>query len=306
MVWLTWRQHRIEALVAGLLFIFLIVLLIVTGFNINTAARYMDAERFQQQFVLSLINPLVLCWSSLPLLVGVFIGAPLVAREVEQGTHRLIWTQGITRVRWMTGKLSLLMGVIALMFLILTAFLSWWSYPVDATIGPWWMYDIQGTVLVSYALFAFALGTAIGALVCKVVPAMALTIPGFVLFRLAVLALRPYFLPQMSYTWDPRQNDPRAGLGDWDVTSGWIDHQGQRVSSDYLNQLCPPLNPGKDKIRAFQIMVQCWHDHGILNFATYHPTSQFWLSQVIETAIFLALSTALVILSIWWVKHRIN
>ena len=36
----------------------------------------------------------------LPVLVGLFWGAPLVAREVEHGTHRLVWTQGVSRRRW--------------------------------------------------------------------------------------------------------------------------------------------------------------------------------------------------------------
>ena len=33
----------------------------------------------------------------LPVLVGLFWGAPLVAREVEHGTHRFVWTQGVGR-----------------------------------------------------------------------------------------------------------------------------------------------------------------------------------------------------------------
>src|SRR6185369_14593823 len=42
-----------------------------------------------------------------PVLVGVFFGAPLVAREVEQGTHRLVWTQGVTRLQWALAKFGL-------------------------------------------------------------------------------------------------------------------------------------------------------------------------------------------------------
>ena len=32
----------------------------------------------------------------LPALAGLFIGAPLLARELEHGTHRLAWTQSLT------------------------------------------------------------------------------------------------------------------------------------------------------------------------------------------------------------------
>ena len=37
----------------------------------------------------------------LPLAVGVFWGAPLLAREVEQGTIRLVFTQSVSRRRWL-------------------------------------------------------------------------------------------------------------------------------------------------------------------------------------------------------------
>jgi hypothetical protein len=50
----------------------------------------------------------------LPALVGLFWGAPLVARELEHGTHRLVWTQGVTRLRWATVKLGLVGGGVVL------------------------------------------------------------------------------------------------------------------------------------------------------------------------------------------------
>ena len=43
----------------------------------------------------------------LPALIGLFWGAPLIARELEAGTHRLVWNQSITRTRWLAVKLGL-------------------------------------------------------------------------------------------------------------------------------------------------------------------------------------------------------
>jgi len=37
---------------------------------------------------------------AVPGLIGIFWGAPLVARELETGTYRLAWTQSVTRKRW--------------------------------------------------------------------------------------------------------------------------------------------------------------------------------------------------------------
>jgi len=34
---------------------------------------------------------------AVPLLIGMFWGAPLISREFEAGTFRLAWTQGVTR-----------------------------------------------------------------------------------------------------------------------------------------------------------------------------------------------------------------
>src|ERR687884_617852 len=41
-----------------------------------------------------------------PGLIGLLFAAPLV-HQLEQGTHRLDWTQSITRGRWIAGKLGL-------------------------------------------------------------------------------------------------------------------------------------------------------------------------------------------------------
>ena len=41
-----------------------------------------------------------------PAVVGVFWGAPMVARELEAGTYRLVWNQSITRTRWLVAKLG--------------------------------------------------------------------------------------------------------------------------------------------------------------------------------------------------------
>jgi len=39
-----------------------------------------------------------------PALLGIFWGAPLIARELETGTCRLAWNQSVTRTRWLTVK----------------------------------------------------------------------------------------------------------------------------------------------------------------------------------------------------------
>ena len=43
-----------------------------------------------------------------------FLGAPLLSREYEQGTFRFAWTQGTGRIRWCAMKLNVLGGLIVL------------------------------------------------------------------------------------------------------------------------------------------------------------------------------------------------
>ena len=42
------------------------------------------------------------------MLLAMFAGPPVVARELENRTFRYAWTQGIGRVRWTVAKLALL------------------------------------------------------------------------------------------------------------------------------------------------------------------------------------------------------
>src|SRR6266540_2110085 len=129
MIWLTWRQHRKQLLFTVLGLAVLAALMVPTGRQMHRA--YVDtgladclhklgrselipvessACRPQlQQFNNKYENFAFLgaLFVFLPLLVGMFFGGPLVAREVEHGTHRLVWTQGVSRLRWAIVKFGL-------------------------------------------------------------------------------------------------------------------------------------------------------------------------------------------------------
>ena len=112
MIWLTWRQYRIEilGLVAGLLLV--AAILLVTGANITSHARsivniscasikcqnanqalhaYIQGEdqggAFGSSLFYSLFQYVLL---ALPAIIDMFFGAQIVARELEQGTYCLI------------------------------------------------------------------------------------------------------------------------------------------------------------------------------------------------------------------------
>ena len=163
----------------------------------------------------------------LPMLVGIFWGAPLVAREIEHGTHRLVWTQGTSRLRWAATKFGLVSIAVLAMTAVFVAMLNWWISPVMQTSGQRFDYiffDTHGIVVVGYAMFALALGIFAGAVTGRLLPAMATAVVGFVATRLVVtLAARDHYLPTETL----RINVAGEALGDsyqqWNLLHGdWI------------------------------------------------------------------------------------
>ena len=137
---------------------------------------------------------------AVPAVIGVFWGAPLVARELDAGTHRLVWCQSVTRTRWLTTKLGLI-GLAAVAGTgALSLALTWWSGPIDDAIAAGQtasgavgtprmvpvMFASRGIVPIGYAAFALTLGVATGLLVRRTVPAMAVTLAVFVAVQIAV------------------------------------------------------------------------------------------------------------------------
>jgi ABC-2 family transporter protein len=204
MIWLTWRQSRAQvASVAGAVAA-LLAFLAISGTGLPTFD-----DTYLQQLVVDDFAKAIFFLASfgvlfLPAIVGTFWGAPLVARELEAGTHRLAWNQSVTRTRWLAMKA----GVIALVAVVTTAVLSlglsWWCGSLDKAINAGQTYDgplrvgriappmfeARGIAPIGYTLFALALGVAAGLVVRRVVPAMAITLALFV----AVQILMPVFV----------------------------------------------------------------------------------------------------------------
>jgi hypothetical protein len=233
MIWLVWRQHRQQALFALLALAALAGFLVPTGLQLHhefqrsglatclPAAASVElvqadpgldrvpdpvqacqerarqfAGRYGPRGIVG-----VLLWF-LPLFAGMFWGAPLVAREVEHGTHRLVWTQGVSRLRWALAKFGLVGGGVVLAAACYGLLVTWWRAPLDQTTGntsgrfAYSLIDLEGLVPIGYALFAVALGVFAGALTRKTQTAMTVTLVGFFATRLPVeLLARAHYLP---------------------------------------------------------------------------------------------------------------
>ena len=107
MIWLAWRQFRLQAFVAVGLLAAVAIAFAWTGPHIvhvydtvvRTCASRGDCPSVTQSFLGRdhLLRDLSLAAILIPVLVGMFWGAPLIAREMETGSFRLAWTQSVTR-----------------------------------------------------------------------------------------------------------------------------------------------------------------------------------------------------------------
>ena len=116
MAWVTWRQHRIALTGVAALLGALAVYLWLAGLQLHHAYAAATAchpagsvacgdliTNFNDMQRTFWSNGLIL--QVVPALIGAFVGAPVLARELETGTFRYAWTQGFGRWRWTLAKL---------------------------------------------------------------------------------------------------------------------------------------------------------------------------------------------------------
>jgi hypothetical protein len=344
MIWLTWRQFRAAAAMMAAALAALAGVLALTGpgladdYATGIAACVTQTggcSRFVNQFFDDNQNPFLAVTAVvlvLPALIGLFWGAPLIARELEAGTHRLVWNQSITRIRWLAIKLALT-GLAALIAAGLGSLaVTWWSSPIDTAaadnfprMGPL-LFDARGIVPIGYAAFAFALGVTVGMLVRRTLPAMAITLAAFVAIQVAMpLLVRPHLLPPTRATLeidgsnvDGIMRDRDSGLirmtlkaqapndpGAWVLSSHAVDPSGQALEMITLSSSgpCAPSGPPSPEGPS-----ACFAEINRLGYrqqVTYQPSSRFWPFQWYETGIYTALALGLAGFCSWRIRQRL-
>lgn len=311
MIWLTVRQQRLETLIGGALLVLVAGLLLMTGRDMSAtfqhtgaaaclAQRAQDATcqavegAFQSQY--NALDQSVSWLNFLPPVFGILLAAPFVL-EIEQGAYRLIWTQGITRLRWATIKLSLILAGAVTVSLSLSLLMGWWHGPLDQLQGRFGpnSFDFEGIVPIAYTVYAVALGLAIGAVLRRTILAMAVTLIGFLGLRGVLEVLRPHYLPPVVQSAAGAMAVQRS---DWVLDQGLQDRGGHAVRYLDAVRLCGATHgQGLD--------ATCLSRQGIVHTVVYQPASRLGLFQAIEAAIFLGLAAGLLALTIWWVRYRL-
>lgn len=315
MTWLVWRQHRAEALAAMIVVAVLAVAAMPTALHL-----YQVTGQLRQDGCLS-GSPAVGCGSSmnafnaisrtltgilpllnlLPALAGVFIGAPLIAREIESGTWRLVSAQGITQRAWLYRQLAGTVAVTALGAGLLTAVLTWWLAPLEEVNGRFSdsAFDLAGVIPLAWALLAFALGVLAGTVLQRVVPAMAVTLLGYAAIRFPVeFVLRPRYLPAIRLWGVPFTDSQPLPRDAWWLSQGAVAPGGHSVLTgaqfDQLQHSAAiALRAGSSSPSDYLAELNQWlAAHGYTQVFTYQPAGRFWIFQGIEGALCLVLALA--------------
>ena len=303
---LVWRLHRNQAYIAGAALVALGVLLLITGitmargyhaFLASCAAARSCGQAGQLFAGDGAITTLVDATMAVPLLFGLFWGAPLLAREFEDGTHDLAWTQGVTRIRWLNHTILWPLLAAAGWGAALAALVSWWRGPQNAAGAPvrlaTFTFDIQGIVPVAYTVFAVALGIAAGALLRRVLPAMAATFTVFTGLRFLIAEYaRPHYLAPVSRSLPPFSGNA-APHGALVLSNATLGPDGRNYTAGLGFQQVPPACRGYGPQASGQ-QNSCLATHGFHTHILYQPASRFWAFQGIETGLFLVLAAALI------------
>ncbi|MGW4384788.1 ABC transporter permease subunit [Kitasatospora sp. NPDC004531] len=335
MIWLTWRQFRTHLLVAAAALAAAAVYVVVSGLRLRNgfhdlpadcAGLCPDANRLIGHYR----NPywvgsaLVLL---APALIGAFWGAPMIARELETGTYRMVWNQGVRRSRWLAVKLLVTVAAAMLATGLLSLLVSWFTAPLDRLNHDRFqplMFDVRGVVPLGYAAFAVALGACLGLFLRRTVAAMALTLAVFTAVQVLVpLVVREHYRAaahtrislssetlgsarSFGFTGD-RLGADSPMIASFDLPDGWVltgnepqpvrDRTGRALTLG--TQPCPATN-GNPPDRT------CLSQADLSVDVDYQPADRYWPFQWIETAIYLALTAALAALTTWGLHRRLG
>jgi len=330
MTWLTWRQLRTHLLVAAIGLAVLAAYLIWLGFRMRhdyttqvlncvpsdcVSTRHLFNRTYGDQVMLFGFVLL-----ALPGLIGVFWGAPTVARELEAKTDRLVWNQSVTRVRWLAVKLVLGGTAAVAVAGAYSLLLTWSASRYDTFAGDRFAalnFGARNVVPIGYAAFAYVLGVVVGLMVRRTVPAMAIVLAAFAVLQVVVpAAVRSHLMPPLTttvqFTADTMGradgfgiNDTGARLEGFVLPDTWpmqsvstvYNADGSPYTQEQVRE-CMTGSPDKDS--------ECMAKQHLHFSYRYQPSSRYWPFQWIELSGYVVLTLLLAGFASWWIRRRID
>ncbi|GLZ76178.1 transporter [Actinorhabdospora filicis] len=331
MYWFAWRQLRLQTVYAAGALVLLGLALTFTGLTLASSyadtvavcgtdctdavkAFLRDAQTGAPAAVY--VTGLALAYL-VPPLIGAFWGAPLVARELETGTHNLAWNQSVTRTRWLAARIAVTGTATAAVTGVLAWAVTAWAGHVDTVRGDRitpLVFGGRGVVPVAYALFAFLLGVTLGAVIRRTVPAMAATLGVYALVVASFPAWLRERLVTPVHTTAPLDMDRLGDLLINQDTSMEVTGKGPEGAWILTNQTLWPdgrvftgpadaASCGRDS--AYGICEKWVSGLGLQQDVVYHPSTHFWSLQWAEAGVFIGLTVLLAGFCFWWVRKRV-
>ncbi|MGH7910847.1 MAG: hypothetical protein ACREQM_17845 [Candidatus Dormibacteraceae bacterium] len=271
MSWLVWRQHR------GELRILLLVLLVAGAATVWLGTAWATHAGVSPQ-----VLAMTLLLLPFPLLPGLLIGAPLVAREAERGTLRLAWTQSQTRLGWLFAHATLVVGALAVGVGVLQVAVTLLLFPhlAASPIGvmTFVTFDQLGVLPACYSVFSVCLGICAGAATRRTIAAILLTLVLGAGVRVGFDAfLLPRLEPPVTTVGTVALKGPFSPTPAGSETISWsfLDAGGHRSNQP----ACLPRPKPTPCVARY--------------VATYQPASRFWRFQLTEGAFYLLISALL-------------
>jgi hypothetical protein len=324
MTWLVWRQYRAQGAIASVLLAAAAAVILVDGFHIAsqwhsiivTCAGNTACEQQDGPLVNGVVSDLPYLSLIVPVVLGMLWGAPLVAHELEARTSDFTWVQSVTRTRWLTVKVGWLLLAAAACGGVLAALTTWWSGPTNAISASAFapgQFDTQGIVPIGYAVFAMALGIAAGTVARRTLPAIAVTLGGFIALRLVISnVLRPHYITAVTTYYNVTGSFTPRGQA-WVLSQGAVSRAGVVVPAGWgslypalpasCQRLLPAVGAGK-AANSLTAVFTCMQAHGWRGFVTYQPSSRYWPFQGIETGVYVLLAAALIAVTFLIIRRR--
>lgn len=357
MNWLAWRQHRKQFMVAGIFLVLFAALMIPTGLhywhtyqhalstcgNTDTCSQ-VSGELFQGNGDGLILHLVPVSFLLIPIVLGLFWGVPLLAREYTDGTNKLVWTQSVSRKRWLTVKLIWIILGTAIIAGLFAALMTWWSKTNNAiNLNRFHeiFFNTQGIAPVAFSVFAVSLGIALGAWFRRIMVALGITLVLLIAIVLVVVPnfIRPHYETPVSYKTsllaNPKINgvatnssDPLANGATLSVSTTFVDSKGQPLDwanppnscirtapagfvggGEGIHQHAVPAPGQNAEALGSQnggptVSMNCLAALGYQQNTQYQPSYRYWDFQRIEAALYLVAATIPIGATYWLVLRR--
>lgn len=312
LIWLTWRQHRWPIVISAAITVGLTVYMLITARQLADMADKCGAACEQSPLgptpshATYAMNTVVF----LPVLVAVFWGVPLLAREYEQRTLPLAWSQDVSRHRWLFGKAAIMMALVGAMGTALAGAAAYLAREFHAYTGASLFdgsaYAAAGWLPLTMALAWLAFGIAAGAATRRTMPALAVVAAAWFGSQIALMPrLRPHFMAPVTGALPLNAPSNIMDLTQTGANTVYVDGHGNRYTMDQLMEKCTTALSAH-QARGTRIVISsptCEQKLGVAQLSTYQPAGRLGAFHAIDNGINLGLLAAALLVA-WWCVHR--